>query len=60
MTFVIKNCKKFKKYTSLTEREFYAKMKSSTDNIDYDDFPNKTENAFLLAIYILSWSEKWL
>ena len=54
MTFVINNCKKFKKYTSLTEREFYAKIKCSTDNIDYDDFPNKTENAFLLAIYILS------
>lgn len=56
---MIKSFKKFKKYTSLTEREFYAKIKSSTDNIDYDDFPNKTENAFLLAIYILSWSEKW-
>lgn len=56
---MIKSFKKFKKYTSLTEREFYAKIKSSTDNIDHDDFPNKTENAFLLAIYILSWSEKW-
>lgn len=44
----------------MTEREFYAKIKSSTDNINYDDFTNKTENAFLLAIYILSWSEKWL
>ena len=54
MTFVIKNCKKFKIYTSVTEREFYAKIKSSTDNINYDDFTNKTENAFLLAIYILS------
>ena len=54
MTFVIKNFKKFKKYSSLTEKEFYAKIKSSTDNIDYDDFPNKTENAFLFAIYILS------
>ena len=57
---MIKSFKKFKKNTSLAEREFYAKIKSSTDNIDYDDFPNKTENAFLLAIYILSWSEKWL
>ena len=57
---MIKSFKKFKKYTSLAEREFYAKIKSSTDNIDYDGFPNKTENAFLLAIYILSWSEKWL